>query len=459
VQQESTEASKTSGRRETFRRVIRRILRWSLIAACVLAILLLIWLRAALYHHWVGFPRQEAAWKALRAKREAVPPIGKWHEYRGILHAHSKFSHDSAVSFETILDALKTDHLDFICLSDHCVDGAANFDWQWRGLHDGKLFVPGFEMRDGFMPFGVAPGTVLSNRTDSATLARQIVEHGGVLFFAHPEEPRDWDRPELTGMEIYNIHADVKRHIRGLAGLLPDILVNQRRFPEQVMRLLFQRPTDFLKHWDELNDAGRHLTGIAGNDCHQNTGIKVVCVAPNEVRLEDTAKKVLLRLKLNWLTRPFMRLIFGPITPGRELFRFQLDPYARVASFVNTHLLAQDLSESSVLDALRAGRVFIGFDMIADSSGFQWRAEGGDQAIEMGEAGLLTAETVLRARSPLPCRFTVIQNGTTVHQAQGRALEWKPAGPGKYRVEAELQVLDEWVPWIYTNPIELKSKP
>ena len=39
------------------------------------------------------------------------------------------------------------------------------------------------------MPFGVASGVVLSNQTDSATLARQISENGGVLFYAHPEDP------------------------------------------------------------------------------------------------------------------------------------------------------------------------------------------------------------------------------------------------------------------------------
>jgi len=63
----------------------------------------------------------------------------------------------------------------------------------------GQLFVPGFEMKEGIMPFGCAPSVVLSNQTDSATLARQIIENGGVLFYAHPEEPRDWDRPELVG--------------------------------------------------------------------------------------------------------------------------------------------------------------------------------------------------------------------------------------------------------------------
>jgi hypothetical protein len=62
----------------------------------------------------------------------------------------------------------------------------------------------------------------------------------------------------------------------------------------------------------------------------------------------------------------------------------------------------------------------------------------------------------LGAKSPLPCRFTIVKNGSAVHQEQGRALEWTPSGPGKYRVQAELKVLDDWVPWVYANPIQLR---
>lgn len=27
--------------------------------------------------------------------------------------------------------------------------------------------------------------------------------------------------------------------------------------------------------------------------------------------------------------------------------------------------------------------------------------------------------------------------------------------PGRYRLEAELRYMGEWVPWVYTNPITL----
>jgi len=36
-------------------------------------------------------------------------------------------------------------------------------------------------------------------------------------------------------------------------------------------------------------------------------------------------------------------------------------------------------------------------------------------------------------------------------------MEFVPDQPGKYRVEAELRILDEWVPWVYANPVEITA--
>ncbi len=420
----------------------------------LLLLALLFWFRGALYDRFVRFPREEAAWQALRAQRQPVTDNADWSEYRGILHNHSHLSHDSEVPFEEILRVLKVTNLDFICLSDHPTAGRADFSSQWRGVHDGKLFIPGFEMRDGLMPIGVASHVILSNQTPTAALARDVVANGGVLFFAHPENPREWDLPELTGMEIYNLHTDFKRQ-PGLLALLPELLLNLRRHPDQLYQRMFQRPAEFLQRWDELNRT-RHITGVAANDCHQNVGFRGFCTTNGTLRIEDTSPKRLKEFKLNSLTRPLARLLFGPLTPGRKLFHVQLDPYERSARLVNIHLLAHELNESAALDALRAGRVFVGFNMIADSSGFRWLATGSTNRVVMGETLAFSSDTKLHARSPLPCRFTIVKNGHGAFQQEGRTLDWSPPGPGKYRVEAELKVRGEWVPWVYVNPIELR---
>lgn len=433
--------------------------RWFIrITGVIIALLfcaVLFWLRGGLYNRFIRFPREEAAWRAIGAQRQPVRTHTGLTEYRGILHAHSKYSHDSEVPLEEILRVLQATRIDFVGLSDHPIQGRADFDLQWRGLHEGKLFIPGFEMKDGIMPFGCAAGVVLSNQTDSATLAREIQENGGLLFYAHAEEPRDWARPELVGMEIYNIHTDIKQHRNRVVGMLPDLLLSHSKYPEHVFRTLFHRPTDLLQHWDELNRK-RHITGIAGNDAHQNVGLRAFYSGSDTIRLEDTSAKLLKQFKLNWVTRVIAKLCFGPLQPNRKLFQLQLDPYERSARFVNTHVLAEYLSLPSVLDALKAGRVFVGFDMIADSSGFSWMASAGTNQIIMGETGGFSGDVRLRAASPLPCRLTILKDGAVCARQEGRSLDFTPPGPGKYRVEAELRILGDWVPWVYANPIELK---
>jgi hypothetical protein len=436
------------------RRWLKKAVSFLLILGAVFCVVLFFWLSKALYHRFYRFPREEAAWKSLRLASQPVPPDPTWKEFRGILHSHSTLSHDSEVPFEEILQAMQAARLDFICLSDHCDEGRADFSVQWRGVHKGKMFIPGFEMKEGIMPFGVKSSVVLSNRTDSAVLARQVIENGGVLFYAHPEEPRAWERPELTGMEIYNIHADFKAIKSPLMQLLPELLVNQTRFPDQVFRTIFLRPSANLRRWDELNQ-DRHITGIAGNDCHQNTGFRGFVTGTNTIYVEDTSPRKVAVVKLNWFTRPIAAALWGPLTPGRKVFHFQLDPYARMARYVNTHVLAKEISETAILDALRHGRVFVGFDMIADSSTFQWFFESESERTVMGEETVF-APGKFKARSPLPCRFTVLKNGMPVLTQESRELAWAPSGPGKYRVEAELKILNEWVPWVYANPIRLR---
>lgn len=416
-------------------------------------LLVLLWLSNAIYRYHVRYPAEQRDWLKIRSSPHPVAANLPWREFRGLIHSHSELSHDCEVPFSEVLRVLQTNQIHFICLSDHCVDGRADFSVQWRGIMEEKLFIPGFEMRYGFMPFGVKSGTILSNTTDAATLARQVVEGGGVLFYAHPEEPRDLNLPELAGMEIFNTHTDFKQ--TSIWGILPDLLINQRRYPDQVFHAIARRPSAFLRRWDRLNQE-RHITGIAGNDCHQNTGLRAFYTTNATLLMEDTSPKTLAEFHLNPLTRPLVSWLFGPLQPGKKLFHVQLDPYSRMSRLVNTHVLARELSESEVLGALRAGRAFVGFDMVADSTGFRWWATNQTEMAVMGETLAFGVSTRLLAESPYACRFTVLGNGEVLHQTEGTNVEWTPERPGRYRVEAELMVRGEWIPWVYANPIHLK---
>ena len=86
---------------------LRRVIWVAGAVIILLGVILLFWLRGALYNRFVSFPREEAAWRAIRAQRQPVADNAGWTEYRGILHTHSHLSHDSEVPFEEILRVLK----------------------------------------------------------------------------------------------------------------------------------------------------------------------------------------------------------------------------------------------------------------------------------------------------------------------------------------------------------------
>ena len=430
--------------------------RWTLrITALGLALILLViacHLRADLYRRFVRFPREAKAWAALKLDRQEVTLDDGWTDYRGPIHNHSYISHDSMVSFEEILAALKQTDCDFIFMADHCVDGIADFSSQWRGLQDGKLFVPGFEMDYGFMPFAVDSSVRLKKNDPPQELARQVVENGGVLTYGHSEEERDWTIPEVMGMDIYNTHADTMDE--DLDQLKISLLLSLRSYPDQAVRMIFDTQHEQLKKWDRLNQ-DRKIVGFASNDCHQNQGYKGYYTKDGKLRIDDTSPDTVATVNLNIFTKTLLRLLPGPLTPGAEIFHVQLDPYERMLRYVGNHILAQELTEEAILASFKQGRVFISFDMLADGRGFVWMAQHGEKQAVMGESMAYKEGITLRAAAPQVCRFVIVKDGKEVLRTQGRSLNYQPEEPGKYRVEAELFVLDEWLPWIYTNPIEL----
>lgn len=437
----------------------RKTLRWTArligIFILLMAIAFLVLFRTALYHRFVVFPAESAAWDEIRAQRREVLLDDGWPQSRGACHNHSELSHDSEVSFPEILHAAKQADLDFILMADHCVDGKADYSLGWRGMHDGVVFIRGFEMAHGFMPWGLPDDTVLNRDTEPRTLAREIHEKGGLLFFAHPEEDRLWDLPELTGMEIYNLHADFKDE--DLRALLPDLILNLRAYPDQTLRLIFDPQTAILARWDELNQT-RRIVGIGANDAHQNTGLRGYYTERDTFLLRERGPSDIKEWNLNAFTRFLLRLLFGPLEPGKELFCITLDPYVQSLRYVNTHLLAREKSETALLEALGARRAFVAFDMIVDARGFTYLADDGRRKAVIGETVFLTPELVLLAESPIPCHFVLVRNGERETEQTGRTFTHPVSTPGVYRLEAELKIRDAWIPWVYTNPIFVRDE-
>ncbi|GMV91159.1 MAG: hypothetical protein AMXMBFR82_09370 [Candidatus Hydrogenedentota bacterium] len=441
---------------------LRFVFRWTFRLAVVAmlflvcAFLYIFW--DALYNRFYHFPKVAEAWDEIRSDRVEPSLDDGWTEYRGICHSHSELSHDSVVPFPDIIEAAQKADVSFICMSDHCVEDAdgkiADYSLQLNGIYLDILFVPGFEMSNGFMPWGLPYDTVLDCNEEPEALAQQIVDLGGALFIAHSEEERQWELPQISGMEIYNIHTDFKDE--NLPALFPDIILSLKKYPDLVMRQLFDRQTDILAHWDELNK-DRYMAGIAANDAHQNTGYQGYYTDADTFLLTGTSDAHAAEFKLGTVSRTLLRLAFGPLEPGERLFRIDLDPYERSLRFVNNHVLAEDLTEEAIVNALKSGRSYIAFDMIADARGFVFFADDGSRMYVMGETAPMSEGLVLRAGSPNRVRFTLVADGEVIDTQEGREYEYQVPYPGKYRLEAELPVLDEWVPWVYTNPIVVGS--
>ncbi len=435
-------------------------LRWTFrLGAAVVLLLLLAFgvvFRNALYDRFYLFPKQAEAVARIGADRVEPKYKVDWNEYRGVLHSHSLLSHDSAATQPEIIAALKKDKVDFICMTDHYNEGKADYSLGWNGVYEGILFIRGYELEAGLMPWGVPEGTIIDKSEDPRETAKRVHELGAVLYFSHTEQKRMWDLPELEGMEIYNLHADFMDENFGK--LAPEILLNLRAYPEQSMRLIFDTQSKVLARWDDLNKT-RHIAGIAANDAHQNVGIRGFYTAEDTLRLQGTGEKteITREFKLNAVTRLALRLFCGPLEAGKQVLRFELDPYERSCHFVNTHLLAKGCTEKDIIDALRVGRGFVAFNMLADAKGFVSFVEAGGKQAMMGESIPLAPETQLKAASPHFCRFIVRKDGENVFQTEGRECTFTIAQPGKYRVEAELDILGQWTPWIYANPIGVNA--
>lgn len=441
-------------------KLLRFVLRWTfrlvLLVVLLIAGLLLFLFREAIHDRYFLFPKQVAAWEELRRQREDVTLDDGYTDVRGVCHSHSRFSHDSEMPFEKILEAAKKANIKFLFMSDHVINTKADFSWQWRGEHDGVFFFPGFEMGAGFLVWNLPQETVLSDTLDKRLLAKMIDEKGGMLFFAHSENKDHlWDLPQLRGMEIYNIHTDFldEKYIK----ILPGMILNTTKYPDQTIRKIFDRHDDILARWDEMNKT-RKIVGMCAVDAHKNVGVRLVCDAEGKLILRDTSPSLDNSKDVSWIPKWLLRPFFGPIEPGTTLFQKDWDPYERSLRYDNNHLLIKEVNEASLAEALREGRNYVAFDMICDATGFTYFAEANGRKAVCGEALPFTAGALLKVGSPLPGRVTVKRDGVQVHQAEGRAFEFQATEPGKYRVEFDVKLLGEWTPWVYTNPVNLYAE-
>lgn len=340
--------------------------------------------------------RLSAAIQQLNLERHAQAQTG-FTEYKGVVHVHSFLGGHSTGTFGDIISAARANQLQFVIMTEHTEKDFDTAAMTLQGMHGGVLFING-------------------NEVSAANGDRTLKLPDNVSIVAYPEQFQNWDTPGLNGVEVYNVFTNARR-INPVVAFF-DVLWSRRSYPDLIFALYLARPDAALQQWDHALTQSR-LTATAGNDAHANIGVS----------LNDSA--------------------------GKTLLGIQLDPYEVSFRLVRLHVLLEQnraLDATSLLNAVRAGHCFIGFDFLGDTTGFSFAA---DNAIQ-GDEVQLTGSTHLHVRSPLPSRIVIFKDGAVFSDDTG--ISSKDIGVterGIYRTEVYLPQLGN-SPWILSNPIYVK---
>ncbi len=390
-------------------------------------------------------------------------------DYRAILHAHAEdAAHTGGTRPEMLADAKKAG-VQIILLSDHYRPPKDFITETWRGMHDGVLFIPGSET-NGFLVHPMESIVDVMDK-DKATIISRVTEGDGLIFLSHVEERVGHPMDGLTGMEIYNRHADAKDDMTALFSLIgqiadpvkaKDLDDRIREFPAEMLAMQLDYPELYMTKWDDSTPEQR-VVGIAANDCHHNQVFIAKMVDENSVRIgtivdPDDGMRV-----FDTSTYPSIAELTKGHQPGDILVSLDFDPYYVSFHNVSTHILSDALNEETVRKALKSGHAFVAHDWMCDPTGFQYLAYKCDPnaadatpAAIQGDEIAFTEGLNLYAEFPVECHIRLLRNGEVIADTNARTFEHAVESEGVYRIEGWLDVDTEDRIWIYSNPIYVR---
>ena len=447
-------------------------------------------------------PPSAAAWEpgmALPSEREAAPR--GMLDLRGLIHAHSVYSHDAcdgapwdeatgaideACFADFRRDVCRVAH-DFVMLTDHgdrfswtefpdvllhrpdrgdkLVERAAEPVANWLRCEDGVspegaagevLVLAGNE--SAMMPVGLEGHVAETEEARDAiygevdaTNVAALQAQGAVVLAQHTE---DWEPEQLVslgfdGFEMYNLHANTITGAGGvieLIGLLAqgeDVAVEDRPHPDLVFLNIVNEDDRYLSRWGEVLAGGHRLVTTIGTDCHRNT--------------------------------------FPQLLDDGE----RIDSYRRMMAWMSNHLLIRPEPDGSwddrhVKEALAERRLYGAFEVMGFPTGFDFHAVSGAGLTEMGDVVSIDGQTRLIAKMPQirdlntnvePPRKTIVLRRAVsggweqVAESEGD-LDHPVSISGAYRVEVRLEprhlrgalgafsdLAERSFVWIYSNAI------
>lgn len=437
----------------SFKKIKRIAFRIILGFGGLLVLLYLILTTPFWWRHWVTYPKLEKARAEIWTKYQPTLYLSGKTDYKGVLHTHSYWSHDSRGVLSEILPAAKKAKLDFIYFSDHIRNDLDSFPRSYQGIYDGIIMESGTETRQ--LMVNPMQDTVLNWKEPTGQVIKAVVQSGGFVGYVHSEEEHDWDNPDYQAMEIYNIHTDLLDEEKSfLVRMILNSAINGKKYRHWAYRELFDVQQEILAHWDALNK-NRQIVGFSAVDAHNNQGFRARYTEEGLVEWVGPNAKTIKVVKPGWKER----WLLGEPDEAGWAFKWELDTYFASFNFTNTHVFCDTFSNRNIIDNLIQGHAFISFENLAEAKGFQFFAE--DTATNviaiMGDSVKVNSVNKLVAVSPFPVKFSLVKDGEVLEeQSNVYAFEFDPKQlPGNYRIEASLMLLDRWVPWIYTNPIYL----
>jgi hypothetical protein len=354
-----------------------------------------------------------------------------YHEISLNLHMHTPYS-DGHGSHGEIAEAAIAAGLDAVIVTDHNV--WVNGPEGYFGTGEAKvLMMIGEEVHDqardpqkNHMLVIGAEQELSQLAPDPQRLIDGVSAAGGVSFLAHPIDPANavfnepdlswesWDIQGFTGLEIWNGLSEFKSKLTSKLHAIfyafnPGFIASG---PPQLT----------LERWDSLLGSGAKVVAVGGSDAH---------ALPGKMGI-------------------FSKTIF---------------PYEFHFRSINSHLLLTapltgeiDSDKRLIMDALRSGRLFVGYDLPAATNGFRFSAQGRQNRAVMGEEIRISDGITLQVKLPQRGTCRLIKDGKVIKIWQNREhYTYITREVGVFRVEATINYRGAERTWIISNPIYVRD--
>ncbi len=398
---------------------------WKKITLILLGILLLIQIPFIYRRFQIG--NLAGKINALNSQRKEIDD-SNFKDYKGIIHAHTFLGGHSSGHFDELIAGANANNLDFVLMTEHTAEQYDTSALTLNGVYGNTLFVGGQEANtisnDRFLLLPGSAESFADAKLETPQFLEKYHAQNKLAFVTYPEKFKSWDS-NFDGVEVFSLHTNAKKANWFYA--LFDLIWSFPAYHELTIADYFQRPNENLQKFDEIT-AQKKSTLFSGSDAHSNIGFHL-----------------------------------GGDDAGNKIINLKIDRYETIFRLVRTHVLLEKdkpLSRENLLDALKKGHAFIGFDVLSDTSRFSFSASSGAENKIQGDEIALAQGVKLKASAPLPARFIIFRNGAKVAEAGGNSeMDFDAREAGTYRVEVYLDQLGrnfDKTPWIVSNPIYVK---